>query len=262
LDSRNFRELHGYLYKLSNKPNAHVEYVLRHIPPTHSAEHSSTLSGYGVGLDLKKMDYLALDDRLAKTTAARKQNSEEVQEEEVQEDSIAKLIEAYPENKTASEAQLTKEEFVAIGPQAVQLIADSNDPLETWTTLSQNFPKYAKSIPRRVVANASIVEELASNGQQVQPGMNVMWINGAMLDGKDTEPLGLLRQLRKERGVMQSLTSLGLDREQAMELLTHANISNAQRRGGGITDGLFDASDRQEGGDLIVYWNDFNKDKR
>lgn len=249
------------MYKLSNQPNPHVEYVLRHISPAKPSDRSSTLSGYGVGLDLKKMDYLALDDRFAKT-AGKNHRSETTDEEEVTVDPIAKLIEAYPENETVSDTQLTEAEFTAIGPQAVQLIADSDDPLETWITLSQNFPKYAKSIPRRVVANQSIVDELASNGQQVQPGMSVMWINGAMLDGKDTEPLGLLRQLRKERGVMQSLTSLGLSHEQAIELLTHPNISSAQRRGGGITDGLFDASDRQEGGDLIVYWNDMNKDKR
>lgn len=260
LDSPNFRELHEYLYKLSNQPKPHVEYVLRHIPPAHPSERSSTLSGYGVSLDLKKMDYLALDDRLAKTV--RKNQHSDTSDEEVAVDPIAKLIEAYPENETVSDSQLTEAEFTAIGPQAVQLIADSDDPLDTWITLSQNFPKYAKSIPRRVVANQSIADELAGNGQQIQPGMNVMWINGVMLDGKDTEPLGLLRQLRKERGVMQSLTSLGLSQEQAIELLTHPNISSAQRKGGGITDGLFDASDRQEGGELIVYWNDMNKDKR
>jgi len=62
LSSPNFRELHSYLYTLVNKPDPHVEYVFRHIPPSTIGE-KSYLSGYGVGLDLKKMDYLALDDR-------------------------------------------------------------------------------------------------------------------------------------------------------------------------------------------------------
>ena len=62
LSSSNFRELHNYLYTLVNKPDAHVEYVFRHIPPSTPGE-KNYLSGYGVALDLKKMDYLALDDR-------------------------------------------------------------------------------------------------------------------------------------------------------------------------------------------------------
>lgn len=63
LTSANFRELHTYLLKLTNRLDPHVEYVFRHIPPTAESEGKNYLSGYGVGLDLKKMDYLALDDR-------------------------------------------------------------------------------------------------------------------------------------------------------------------------------------------------------
>lgn len=65
LDSPNFRDLHEFLYEASNAPTPHVEYVLRHVPPKdHASNEARTfLSGYGVALDLKKMDYLALDDR-------------------------------------------------------------------------------------------------------------------------------------------------------------------------------------------------------
>ena len=63
LTSPNFRELHTHLLQIANKPDAHVEYIFRHIPPTARSDGRSHLSGYGVALDLKKMDYLALDDR-------------------------------------------------------------------------------------------------------------------------------------------------------------------------------------------------------
>ena len=46
-----------------------------------------------------------------------------------------------------------------------------------------------------------------------------------------------------------------------MELLTHPAVSTAQN-GNGIMDGLFDASDRPEGGEVIIWWNDFEKDNR
>lgn len=63
ITSSNFRDLHMYLMKLVNQPEPHVEYVFRHIPPSVPSRDRNYLSGYGVSLDLKKMDYLALDDR-------------------------------------------------------------------------------------------------------------------------------------------------------------------------------------------------------
>ena len=65
LQSSNFRELHSHLLRLSSGPTPRVQYIFRPIPPKGSANEKTYLSGYGVTLDLKKMDYLALDDRLS-----------------------------------------------------------------------------------------------------------------------------------------------------------------------------------------------------
>jgi len=59
---------------------------------------------------------------------------------------------------------------------------------------------------------------------------------------------------------MSSLTSLGLTPEQALELVSHESILAAHREGGAV-EGIFDASDREEGGDVIVWWNDIEKDQ-
>lgn len=64
LQSSNFRELHTHLLRLSGGPAPRVQYIFRPVPSKGSADEKSYLSGYGVTLDLKKMDYLALDDRL------------------------------------------------------------------------------------------------------------------------------------------------------------------------------------------------------
>ncbi len=64
LQSSNFRELHSHLLRLSSAPVPRVQYIFRPIPPKGPANEKTYLSGYGVTLDLKKMDYLALDDRL------------------------------------------------------------------------------------------------------------------------------------------------------------------------------------------------------
>jgi UDP-glucose:glycoprotein glucosyltransferase len=57
---------------------------------------------------------------------------------------------------------------------------------------------------------------------------------------------------------MNSLTSLGLSRGQAVELLSHSAV----QRDSGVLDGLFDASDRPEGGNTIIWCNDIEKDSR
>lgn len=149
-----------------------------------------------------------------------------------------------------------------IGFQATQLIADSiGDPLVTLKRLSQNFPKYATSLSRRVIVNESLEEEIHGNQLRVQGGLNAFWLNGASLTEKDLNPFGLLRILRKERGIMKSLTSIGLDKTEAIDLLNHPAITSAQ----GISpvlDGMFDASDRTEEGGVIIWWNNIEKDSR
>lgn len=44
--------------------------MIRYIPPADPSSERNYLTGYGVALDLKKMDYLALDDRRSQATSA------------------------------------------------------------------------------------------------------------------------------------------------------------------------------------------------
>ncbi|KAH6906727.1 hypothetical protein BKA70DRAFT_1372357 [Coprinopsis sp. MPI-PUGE-AT-0042] len=258
-DVENLKRLAGTETIGAGEEDARVEYVLRHVPPP-TKNPPNTLSGYGVALDLKKMDYLALDDRFSNQN---KKQAVDGQAESQPQDPIVSLMETYAENATAPDASvaLTSEELAGLGPQAVQLIADSEQPLETFIRLSQDFPKYAASLARRVVANESIVEELRENAVKARGGVNMLWLNGKPMEAHDVEPLPMLRILKKERTLMLQLTDLGLTRDQAYKLLTHTNIAASQREKSSM-DALYDASDREEGGDLIVYWNDLEKDAR
>jgi UDP-glucose:glycoprotein glucosyltransferase len=143
--------------------------------------------------------------------------------------------------------------------------------------LSQNFPKYASSVARRVVPKEELKEEIARNARIVQPGVNAIWLNGLQIQETQINPLSyvvcvllkrtgshangrLLKILRQERDIMSGLTSLGLTAEQAVDLVSHESILTAQRETGTV-DGIFDASDREEGGDVIIWWNDLEKDQ-
>ncbi|EJC97612.1 uncharacterized protein FOMMEDRAFT_171561 [Fomitiporia mediterranea MF3/22] len=263
--SRNFRELHSYLYKLASTPKPRVEYVFRHIPTLPDGDESigkSYLSGYGVALDLKKTDYLAVDDRRsASRDPLDGDASTEVQDEEI--DLIKTLLDQYPESSvTDASSSLSEEELRIISIKATQLVANSSDPLTTLKHLSQNFPKYASGLSQRIILNNSLVAEVLDNRMKAAGGVNMMWLNGITVQETDLTPLGLLRILRKERGVVQSLTSLGLSSGQAVDLLTHKAIGLAQSESAEVLDALFDASDRPEGGDAIVWWNDLTKDSR
>jgi len=63
LSSSNFHEIHSYLIRLAGHPSPRVEYIFRPVPSTNKSAERSSLTGYGVAMDLKKMDYLAVDDR-------------------------------------------------------------------------------------------------------------------------------------------------------------------------------------------------------
>jgi UDP-glucose:glycoprotein glucosyltransferase len=60
---------------------------------------------------------------------------------------------------------------------------------------------------------------------------------------------------------MLSLTSLGLLPGEAFNLITHPSLGTPASNIGVVND-LFDASDRPEGGDLVFWLNDIEKDER
>lgn len=114
LNSKNFRELHTYLYSQAGKAIPNVEYVLRYVSPQEPRPSKNYLSGYGVTLDLKKMDYLAVDDRLSSNNGSGQKNghfSDETVKREA--DPIIALIQAHSGGESASDAKipLTEEEI-------------------------------------------------------------------------------------------------------------------------------------------------------
>jgi hypothetical protein len=74
-------------------------------------------------------------------------------------------------------------------------------------------------------------------------------------------PRSLLSIIRSERHLVRSLTSLGLTPAQAFNLLTDDDIITAMTETDPM-EGLVDSSDKQEGGGVVVWWNDIEKDKR
>jgi UDP-glucose:glycoprotein glucosyltransferase len=71
----------------------------------------------------------------------------------------------------------------------------------------------------------------------------------------------LLKVVRAEKKLATSLVSLGLTPKQSFQLLADPVIGQkqtAEEPG----EGVVDASDRPEGGGVVVWWNDIEKDSR
>lgn len=203
LDSPNFRALHAFLYAASAGAAPRLEYVVRHVPPPgHTdANRRTHLTGYGVALDLKTTDYLALDDRrqckyssfytqscrlradcslIASSTDSTAHDDRKSTTSST--DPILALLAQYPP-ATASEAPLSEDELESLGLQAAQLVADAapGDALHTLTRLAQNFPRYASAIARRVVVGSALAAEAARNEARAQPGVSALWLNGMVV---------------------------------------------------------------------------------
>ncbi|QRV75871.1 glycosyltransferase family 24 protein [Ceratobasidium sp. AG-Ba] len=270
LSSQNFYPLYSYLLSKATQPE--FCYVMRYSPPEAPSKleekDRNMLSGYGVALDLKKMDYLALDDRGPRSQGSK--NDNEATGESAWEDYISTILAEHPHQELDLTTPLTEPEIASLPYLATHLVMTSKEPLKALTHLSQNFPKHAVSLARRWDTNRT--EELATKheniGEEVQANMhmvagagNMAWLNGMHISENDMNPLSLLRLFRRERQVMSSLTNAGLTPEQAIGVLANGNIGKAATATS-ATDGVFDASDRLEGGKAITWLNDIEKDKR
>ncbi|KAG9126087.1 hypothetical protein FRC07_004930 [Ceratobasidium sp. 392] len=263
LSSQNFYPLHSYLRSKAAQPD--FCYVIRYVPPENASaldeKGRNFLSGYGVALDLKKMDYLALDDR-----GPRGQSNEEGQkatEGSVWEDYVSILLAEHPHEELDLTTPLTAEEITSLPYLATHLVTSSNEPLKALAHLSQNFPKHAVSLARRWDANRTeelsakyenIESEVQANMHMVAGAGNMAWLNGIQLSEDDMNPFSLLRLIRRERQVMGSLINTGLTSEQAIRVLANGAIGKAATKSS-AADGIFDASDRPEGGNAIVWYS-------
>lgn len=317
-----FASLHATLLSLEPK----VEYVLRWGRGTSekkTSELSSYLSGYGVALDLKKMDYLVIDDRHWSGGASDSSGSDaspsshaSTKDKDFSQEVLSCVFESLPYVDEHAEARakagepLSTQEIADLGLKATQFLAsfsvqsrmgsvpahqcwDQSPSIEAlFRTLSSSFPLYATSLARKIPVSDELRDEVLENWAKATPGANMVWVNGRVLNddqGASGNIFGILRTLQRERRLVKSLVGLGLTREQAIELLMHPVYSSSQSAGShfesrqrqGVEenkeqkrtftispkfaeflDGLVDASDRQEGGDVVIWLNDLEKDPR
>jgi len=241
--SASFRRFHTTISRTAKAGT--LSYRLRYVRNKNEVNAPLTVNGYGVELALKRTDYIVIDDR-----------NDEVDGEE----SKAPVAEATLSEEEVSDLRpLSSSELLRLDQKAATFVMSSNDPFETLLKLSQDFPKHSSAIAAVNVSN-DFLQEHRSNREMILPsGFNILWINGVQIMARDVDAYSLLEHLRRERKMINSVRGLGLTAPLAIDLLSHEAVTaasvdqEAQR---------YDWRDDNEGGNIIMWLNNIEKDKR
>ncbi|KAI7864650.1 UDP-glucose:glycoprotein glucosyltransferase-domain-containing protein [Spinellus fusiger] len=245
-----FEELHTFLVKAVEEYS--LSYVLRYKPSSTVSKTPLYLTGYGVGLDLKNTDYLVIDD---KATEENRQS----QLGGTLSSLGRKVSQALFESNEAKLEPLTAEEVHELGIKATHFIVSSENPLLALSQLSQDFPKYAKSISQVVVDDHSVQEIMDNQASTMQEGGNAIWFNGLFVETEQVDAFYILRALKRERELMNSFKSLGFTSRQTIEFITSPLLASDEREDSNSIKGVYDVRDEKE---VVVWWNNIEKDSR
>ncbi|KAJ9120827.1 hypothetical protein QFC22_002761 [Naganishia vaughanmartiniae] len=226
-----------------------------------SAVSRNSLKGYGVEMVLKRTDYLTVDDRETADVGSDQQQVYVFSNNTVtnKQNRYAEIFGDDPWADLAANP-LRPSEIPDLGLKASSLILRDSEPLEALIHIAQDFPKLAAGLARKVSINSSMAQDVTINQQSMRMG-NMAWINGRFIGPLEANAHSLLDLIREERHRALSLCTLGLTPHQAFRLLSDETIGEAIFQTDPL-DSLVDASDRQEGGKVILWWNNIEKDKR
>jgi UDP-glucose:glycoprotein glucosyltransferase len=203
------------------------------------------VNGYGVELQLKRTDYIVIDDRQKEEGQASGQKASGTGLDE--------------DEEVADLKPLSKDEVSDLGLKAASFVMKSDQPMDTLLKLVQDFPKFSSFIAGHN-ASEEFLQEHTKNRELLLPtGYNMIWINGVQIPTRDVNPYSLLAHLRRERNLINGIRSQGLSSPDVISLLSHDAISATQ------TDDepqRYDFRDEVEGGNIIIYLNDIENDSR
>ncbi|KAF2402544.1 hypothetical protein EJ06DRAFT_574492 [Trichodelitschia bisporula] len=243
ISSPTFHKFHQTISKAAK--DGKVSYRVRYKPPVGRSGEPLSVSGYGVQLALKRTDYIVIDDRQAegaKEEVAIKAGENDAADEEV--DDLRPL---------------SSSELEELDLKASSYIINSESPLDALVKVTQDFPKYSASLVTKNYSEEFYAEHGANREKFLPSGMNLLFFNGLQMDARKMDAFSLLDQLRRERKLISSFQSLGLTSRDAISILSHSAIAEAQ---GDADTQRYDWRDETEGGHVIIWLNDIEKDKR
>ncbi|CAN9430885.1 unnamed protein product [Alternaria alternata] len=237
-----FKKWHKTLSKTAKEGK--TSYRVRHKPSSNAPTTPLIVNGYGVELQLKRTDYIVIDDRQA----------EQGQKSDAQKPIGTGLDD---DEDVADLKPLSKDEVSELALKAADFVTQSEQPMDTLMKLVQDFPKYSSVIAAHNASDEFVEEHLANRNQLLPAGYNVIWINGVQIPARDVNPYSLLAHLRRERKLINGIRSQGLSGSEVVSLLSHASIAESQTED---EPQRYDFRDTTEGGNIILWLNDIEND--
>lgn len=234
----------------STARNGQTSYRIRYRPSSSPLTKPLAVNGYGIGLALKRTDYIVIDDRKAEVEI---EGGESVVTSTGAEDIIL-------ENEELADLKpLSSKELLGLGLKTSSFIMASDDPFKTLLKVSSDFPKHSFAMSK---SNASVdfVKEHMTNRDAFLPaGYNVIWMNGQQVQTRQMDAFTLLEELRRERSTVENLRRLGFSGSEAVQILSHPATSESKLEG---DEQRYDYRDDVEGGEVIIWLNNIEQDKR
>ncbi|KAI5475335.1 UDP-glucose:glycoprotein glucosyltransferase [Pseudohyphozyma bogoriensis] len=258
--SPSFSALYSHLVSSDNE----LPFALRWAVPRKEIggeEKKLSLSGFGAGMDIKKVDYIVIDDRQVAGEGETKEDQEEV----------VKLL-PYPK------ATIRELPF-----QTLHYLTNSTTPdrFNLFTTLTSSFPFLAPHLPAPTEYPMDFLDEIERNSvhRLTASGRPSFFLNGIAVPENEVDPFSLLRRMRKERelieSVRQTVVGEGVEMSvaQAKKMLMWKDPEEKKKGRGGVRGmgvqeedlgELFWAGEVKEEGEegAVVWWNDLGRDKR
>ena len=244
-----FGQFHQTISKTAK--SGQTSYRLRYRPSLSASNKPLVVNGYGIELALKRTDYIVIDDREAGAGGTAIEASGTV--------STKEQLDDLDTEELADLKPLSSKDVLGLGLKTASFVMASEDPFDTLLKLSQDFPKHSSAIAKRNTSADFVGEHRRNRDILLPPGFNIIWMNGMQIEARQMDAFALLEQLRRERNIISNMRKLGFTGLEAVEILSQPSIaasksqSEAQR---------YDYRDTVEGGKVIVWLNDIEKDKR
>lgn len=242
LMSPSFRQFHKTVSLTARAGK--TSYRVRYRPSLSNPGLPLAVSGYGIALDLKRTDYIVIDDRKADDSENTNNDA-----------SSAKLT----DEDVADLKPLSSKELLRLDMKASSFVMDSANPFDTLLKLTQDFPKHSAAMSTHEVSEQFRKEHLANREVFLPSGYNIIWMNGLQVLARDFDAYAMLEHMRRERKLIHSAGELGLTGKEAVQFLSHSAISEAAST---QEPQRYDWRDELEGGKVIIWMNDIEHDKR
>ncbi|KAI9676719.1 MAG: hypothetical protein M1822_008282 [Bathelium mastoideum] len=243
ITSSQFRRFHKTISSTANQGKS--SYRLRYKPSSSHKKEPLVVSGYGVELALKRTDYIVIDDR-----KAEKERDEDVE----------KGVGASLDTEDVADLKpLAASEVITLGAKAGSFVMNSDNPLDTLVKLLQDFPKHSSAIAASDLSSDFWLEHMNNRETFLPSGYNLVWINGLQVQAREMNAFSLLPMLRRERGLINGIGELGFTPPEAIKILSHPTVLEAHASD---DPQRYDYRDEIEGGNVIIWLNNIEKDKR